>query len=155
MRGQQGARLHVEELEAQYGYKMEDETNLTTHLSEDGKQYGLTYNKFTPMLVKAVQELSAKVEALSTSQNQVNDVAQIDDGMNAEERKVLEDEVESLRCREAELTNQIDELTKEVEGATAHWRDEMSAAVKHVSKFVRAYYSQGAVLVLADSTIII
>jgi hypothetical protein len=59
----------VEELEAQYGYKIEDETNLTTNLSEDGKQYGLTYNKFTPMLVKAVQELSAKVEELETKLN--------------------------------------------------------------------------------------
>jgi len=56
----------VEELEAQYGYKIEDETNLTTNLSEDGKQYGLTYNKFTPMLVKAIQELSAENKALLT-----------------------------------------------------------------------------------------
>jgi len=59
----------VEELEAQYGYKIEDETNLTTNLSEDGKQYGLTYNKFTPMLVKAIQELTAKVEALEAQLN--------------------------------------------------------------------------------------
>jgi hypothetical protein len=59
----------VEALEAKYGYLIEDETNLTTNLSEDGKQYGLTYNKFTPMLVKAVQELSAKVEELENKLN--------------------------------------------------------------------------------------
>jgi len=59
----------VEELEKKYGYKIEDETNLTTHLSEDGKQYGLTYNKFTPMLVKAIQELSAKVDELQQQLN--------------------------------------------------------------------------------------
>ena len=41
-----------------------DKTNLTTHLSDDGKQYGLTYSKFVPILVKAVQELSEKNIAL-------------------------------------------------------------------------------------------
>jgi hypothetical protein len=52
----------VAEIESSYGYKIEDKTNLTTSLSEDGKMYGTKYNKFVPMLVKAVQELSAKVE---------------------------------------------------------------------------------------------
>jgi hypothetical protein len=38
-------------------------------MSEDKDSYGLTYNKFTPMLVKAIQELSAKVEELETKLN--------------------------------------------------------------------------------------
>jgi hypothetical protein len=59
----------VEDLESEYGYNISDKTNLTTTLSGDGKQYGLTYSKFTPMLVKAVQELSAKVEELETKLN--------------------------------------------------------------------------------------
>jgi hypothetical protein len=52
----------VEKLEEEYGHKMSDKTNLTTYMSEDGA-YGLTYAKFVPILTKAVQELSAKVEA--------------------------------------------------------------------------------------------
>ena len=39
---------------------MSDKTNLTTTLSEDEKQYGLTYAKFIPILTKAIQELSAQ-----------------------------------------------------------------------------------------------
>ena len=46
------------------GYKIADKTNLTTSLSDDGKQYGIKYNKFVPILVKALQELSAKNDAL-------------------------------------------------------------------------------------------
>ena len=54
----------VEKLEAAYGYNVADKTNLTTHVSIDGEQYGLTYEKFVPILVKSVQELSAQVEEL-------------------------------------------------------------------------------------------
>jgi len=54
----------VEVLENEYGYKKEDETNLTTNLSKDGQQYGIKYSKFVPILVKAVQELSATVATL-------------------------------------------------------------------------------------------
>jgi hypothetical protein len=54
----------VAEIESSYNYKIAEKTNLTTSLSEDGKQYGTIYAKFVPMLVKAVQELSAKVKAL-------------------------------------------------------------------------------------------
>ena len=53
-------------LENAYGYKKEDKTNLTTSLTEDGKQYGIQYSKFVPILVKAVQELSAENEELKT-----------------------------------------------------------------------------------------
>ena len=52
----------VADIETSYGYKIEDKTNLTTSLSGDGKMYGTKYNKFVPMLVKAVQELSEKIE---------------------------------------------------------------------------------------------
>jgi hypothetical protein len=52
----------VEKIEEDYGHKMSDKSNLTTHLTEDGA-YGLTYAKFVPILTKAIQELSAKVEA--------------------------------------------------------------------------------------------
>ena len=54
----------VETLEKAAGYKIADKTNLTTTLTNDGKQYGIKYNKFVPILVKALQELSAKNDAL-------------------------------------------------------------------------------------------
>ena len=54
----------VEEIEAEFGHKIEDETNLTTYMSEDAKAYGLTYAKFIPMLVKSIQELSTQVDEL-------------------------------------------------------------------------------------------
>ena len=54
----------VEALEKTAGYKIADKTNLTTTLTNDGKQYGIKYNKFVPILVKAIQELSAKNDAL-------------------------------------------------------------------------------------------
>jgi len=54
----------VEKLEEEYGYKADDKTNLTTTLSGDEKMYGLKYSKFVPILVNAIQELSAKVKAL-------------------------------------------------------------------------------------------
>ena len=57
----------VAEIESSYNYKIAEKTNLTTSLSEDGKQYGTIYAKFVPILVKAVQELSAKVKALENA----------------------------------------------------------------------------------------
>ena len=54
----------IEVLEKAAGYKITDKTNLVTSLSNDGKQYGIRYEKFVPILVKAIQELSAKVKAL-------------------------------------------------------------------------------------------
>ncbi len=62
----------VESLEEQYGHKLSDKTNLTFHLSEDEKMYGIKYGKFVPMLVKAVQELSAEVEELKEKLNGSN-----------------------------------------------------------------------------------
>jgi hypothetical protein len=54
----------VEALELAAGYKIADKTNLTTSLTSDGKQYGIQYTKFVPILVKALQELSTKNDAL-------------------------------------------------------------------------------------------
>tara|TARA_R100000541_G_scaffold9610_4_gene17371 strand:+ start:13021 stop:17436 length:4416 start_codon:yes stop_codon:yes gene_type:complete len=54
----------VETLEKAAGYKIADKTNLVTTLSSDGKMYGMKYEKFVPILVKAVQELSATVTTL-------------------------------------------------------------------------------------------
>ena len=56
----------VSELEKDYGFSNEEKSNLISNLSEDGKMYGLKYNKFVPMLVNAVQELSAEVEELKS-----------------------------------------------------------------------------------------
>ena len=50
--------------EESYNYKIANKTNLTVSLSSDEKQYSAKYEKLVPMLVKAVQELSAKVKAL-------------------------------------------------------------------------------------------
>ena len=64
----------VEKLESEYGYNISDKSNLTTTLSDDGNQYGLKYNKFVPMLVKAVQELSAQVEELKKNSHAPKDL---------------------------------------------------------------------------------
>ena len=55
----------VEALEIAAGYKIADKTNLTTSLSGDGKQMGLQYNKFVPILVKAIQEQQTLIESLT------------------------------------------------------------------------------------------
>jgi hypothetical protein len=59
----------VEELEKEYGFNFEDKTNLMTNISEGEKMYGLKYSKFVPALVKAVQELTAKVTELEDKLN--------------------------------------------------------------------------------------
>jgi len=59
----------VEVIENQYGYQQSDKTNLITHLSDDGMMYGIKYSKLVPMLTKAIQELSAKVEELEKQLN--------------------------------------------------------------------------------------
>ena len=50
---------------------MDNNTNLTTFIGNDkgikDGNYGLKYSKFVPSLVKAVQELSAKVEELENN----------------------------------------------------------------------------------------
>ena len=52
-------------LEEAAGHTMSDKKNLTVSLSDDGKQYGLQYEKFVPILVKAIQEQQALIESLT------------------------------------------------------------------------------------------
>ena len=54
----------VLEIEKANGFGSDNDTSLLVDLTEDGKQYGLKYSRVVPILVKAVQELSAKNEAL-------------------------------------------------------------------------------------------
>ncbi len=55
----------VEALEIAAGYNKDNKTNLTTSHSGDGKQMGLQYSKFVPILVKAIQEQQALIESLT------------------------------------------------------------------------------------------
>ena len=55
----------VEALEQAAGYNKNNKTNLITSVTPDGKSYGLTYEKFIPVLVKAIQEQNALIEALT------------------------------------------------------------------------------------------
>ena len=55
----------VRDLEEAAGYTVAAKKNLTVSLSQDGKQYSLQYEKFIPILVKAIQELSAENAALT------------------------------------------------------------------------------------------
>ena len=55
----------VEALEIAAGYNKSSKTNLTTTLTSDGKQYGIQYNKFVPILVKAIQEQQTLIESLT------------------------------------------------------------------------------------------
>ena len=55
----------VEALEQAAGYNKSNKTNLVTSLTADGKQYGMQYSKFIPILVKAIQEQNALIEALT------------------------------------------------------------------------------------------
>jgi hypothetical protein len=54
----------VVELEKQFGFDVDNKTNLTTDKSKYGTHYGIQYSKFVPILTKAVQELSAQVTTL-------------------------------------------------------------------------------------------
>jgi len=51
-------------LEEAAGYKISDKTNLVSSFTDDETQYGLKYDRFVPILVKAIQELSAEIETL-------------------------------------------------------------------------------------------
>jgi hypothetical protein len=56
----------VETLEKAAGYDKDNKTNLTIDLSGDGKQYSMKYEKLVPILVKAIQELEARVATLES-----------------------------------------------------------------------------------------
>ena len=55
----------VQALEEAAGYKLSDKKNLTVSLSADEKQYGLRYEKFVPILVKAIQDQDAIIQSLT------------------------------------------------------------------------------------------
>jgi hypothetical protein len=55
----------VEALEQAAGYNKNNSTNLISSCSDDGKQMSLQYSKFVPILVKAIQEQQALIEALT------------------------------------------------------------------------------------------
>ena len=55
----------VQALEEAAGYKLSDKKNLTVSLSADEKQYGLRYEKFIPILVKAIQDQDAIIQSLT------------------------------------------------------------------------------------------
>jgi hypothetical protein len=55
----------VQALEEAAGYTTAAKKNLTVSTSDDGKQMGLQYSKFIPILVKAMQEQNALIEALT------------------------------------------------------------------------------------------
>ena len=51
-------------IEKANGYGSNNDTSLLVDLTEDETSYGLSYEKVVPILVSAIKELSAKVEAL-------------------------------------------------------------------------------------------
>ena len=55
----------VEALEQAAGYNKSNNTNLVSKHTGDGKQMTLQYSKFVPILVKAIQEQNALIEALT------------------------------------------------------------------------------------------
>jgi hypothetical protein len=55
----------VQALEEAAGYTTVAKKNLTVSTTGDGKQMGLQYSKFVPILVKAMQEQNALIEALT------------------------------------------------------------------------------------------
>ena len=55
----------VETLEIAAGYNKDNNTNLISDHTDDGTQIGLKYGKLIPILVKAIQEQNALIEALT------------------------------------------------------------------------------------------
>ena len=55
----------VEALEIAAGYNKDNNTNLVSSHTGDGKQMGLQYSKFVPILVKAIQEQQTLIESLT------------------------------------------------------------------------------------------
>ena len=55
----------VEALEIAAGYNKDNKTTLVSSHTDDGKQMGLQYSKFVPILVKAIQEQNALIESLT------------------------------------------------------------------------------------------
>ena len=49
------------------GYGSNNDTSLIVDLTADETSYGLKYERMVPILVNAIKELSAKVEALENA----------------------------------------------------------------------------------------
>ena len=75
-------------LEDAAGHRISDKTNLLATVTNDGKQYGLMYERFIPILTKAIQELSAKNDALeaqnTTQATQIADLITRVEALEAE-----------------------------------------------------------------------
>ena len=56
----------VLEIEKEHGFGSNNDNSLLVNLTEDETRYGINYTNIVPMLIKAVQELSAQVEELKT-----------------------------------------------------------------------------------------
>ena len=56
----------VLEIEKEHGFGSNNDNSLLVNLTEDETRYGINYTNIVPMLINAVQELSAKVEELET-----------------------------------------------------------------------------------------
>jgi hypothetical protein len=54
-------------IEQANGYGSDNDTSLIVDLTRDGTSYGLKYERLVPILVSAIKELSAKVEALENA----------------------------------------------------------------------------------------
>lgn len=52
-------------LEEAAGYKISDKTNLVSSFTDDETQYGLKYDRFVPILVKAIQDQDAIIQSLT------------------------------------------------------------------------------------------
>jgi len=55
----------VQALEEAAGYKIKDKKNLISSVTGDGTQYTLKYEKFIPILVKAIQDQDAIIQSLT------------------------------------------------------------------------------------------
>ena len=53
----------VETLEQEIGFASDENNRLFTNLTEDGKRYGIKYERLVTVLVNAVKELNTKLEA--------------------------------------------------------------------------------------------
>ena len=57
----------VETVEKANGYASSNDNSLVVNLSPDGLHYGLRYERLVPILVNAIKELSAEVNALKAA----------------------------------------------------------------------------------------
>ena len=62
----------VLEIEKEHGFGSNNDNSLLVDLTEDETRYGINYTNIVPMLINAVQELSAKVEELEKKLSEEN-----------------------------------------------------------------------------------